>query len=156
MELPAHVTSFGDELLALLAAAVGLPAVGRVWVLADGDDEREAQEYTNPKQAWKAIRRLESDEVLLVAPPIPAPVPGGEPWRDPAKSRLRWHQSTLIGIELVPVRPHLHAADHACPSPRPSAGHAPGRVAPVLAGQVGVRVGGGARADGAVRRPPGL
>ena len=112
MDLPAHVTSFGDELLAFFAAAVGLPSVGRVWVQYAGVPEAAAMPLPDhPTAAWAVLSNIPDGGRVLVAPPeVTAAVGGGaapvtEAWRHPGRSRLRWHHATIIATELVPVGP---------------------------------------------------
>jgi len=67
--IPSTVTEWGDALLQALAKSVGLASVERVWILDEGDDDADAQEYTNPKHGWEAIKQMGPDDIVLVAPP---------------------------------------------------------------------------------------
>ena len=97
--LPSTVTEWGDALFQVLAKGVGLPKVERVWILEEGDDEADAQEYTNPKSGWKAIKKLTSEEIVLVAPPAQA-----EKWRDANFAKGRWLYASTLAMDEIPVR----------------------------------------------------
>ena len=67
--IPPTVTEWGDALFQALAGAVGLASVERVWILDEGDDDADAQGYSNPKHGWEAIKQMGPDDIVLVAPP---------------------------------------------------------------------------------------
>lgn len=67
--IPPTVTEWGDALFQALAGAVGLASVERVWIIDEGNDDADAQEYTNPKHGWEAIKQMGPDDIVLVAPP---------------------------------------------------------------------------------------
>lgn len=67
--IPSTVTEWGDALFQALAGAVGLASVERVWILDEGDDDADAQGYSNPKHGWEAIKQMGPDDIVLVAPP---------------------------------------------------------------------------------------
>lgn len=103
IELGDGHTAITPALLAELAAPFGLtPSSVTVWIRygQDADDvgEPEEDELVPTKKSWRNFTRMEVGDILVLedTPAVPA-------WRLPENSLLRWYQSTLIALDLVPV-----------------------------------------------------